>query len=265
MEKIFFYIPVIIFIITSGIYTDIQAREPYALPRKIITSSASSPSTPTVNSRIKNEDFPELINKPRILMELHTFRIVLKDEFKFGTIWKKAELEKYLGKPLKGRMLPSMDDKSILTVENLLIKNPDKMLDFFSSFGDAKLLYKKRWSQIPGEQSSQSFQSVIPYTVSFKSPSSTTYTQSTVKTGMNFNLTVSGLQISGDSPAADIIYEIKLKDAYKTKDGLFAVNDIDAVDITSVPLSHTLIQSSIFNNGNVCIEYIFLITPRKIR
>jgi len=253
-------------VILSLVPLTLFGSEPVLLPRK-----NDAPSTIT---KALMENLPpgtvSLEEKPKLLNEILVFKIGLEKQYPFGVEWDKNRLEKILGKPLRGQYLPSLKDGNMIDVENLFIKDLGKIVDYFTRFGDTKLLYSQTWSQALGEQITREYHTVLPYITTFGGTGSGSspakpYAQSSVKVGMTVNFTISGLQISGDEPSADITFEIDLKDAYKTKDDLFAINNIISVDSTTLPLDHTLIQTNIFHQENVRNEYIFLITSRKMR
>lgn len=210
-----------------------------------------------------------LASSSQLLLEMIAIKIEIKKEFVFGLPWEKTRLEEALGKPLRGRFQRSTRGGDLLDVETLVIEDPAKIMNYLSRFGEATLLYMQTWSQNMGEQVSRDYQTVIPYVTRFNTPQDdptpAAFTQSSVKVGMTSLVTVSGMQLSSDEPSCDVVMEITMKDAYKTPDNLYAVNTIVSADATTIPLSHTLIQSNLFIQGNIRNQYLFLLTPRKMR
>lgn len=258
-NKIVCMIIIVISILLLNIY-----GEPRPLPR-----ANSEKTTPTLSEKSDSDEtsMADFNEKPQILMDLMAVKVEIKKEYTFGVEWDKPLLEKYLGKPLKGEVEPSLRNPEKLDVKTLLVKDPEKLMKYLSEFGEPSLIYLQTWSQNLGEQITRQYQSVIPFVTRFGSEeeASQAYTQSTIKIGMTSNVTLSGLQLSGNEPNADIMMEIELKDAYKTPDNLYATNEIISADYTTVPLSQTLIQTNLFVQGDSRIEYIFLLTPRKIK
>ena len=156
-----------------------------------------------------------------------------------------------------------------LEIDSLVIKDRDKLVDYLSQYGTPHILYRQRWTQSLGEQVSREHSTVEPYIATFKdvkpgrSSGAIPYTQSTIRLGITINLSIQGLQISGDEPSAEITYEIDLKDSYPTRDNLPAIINFISADFVNIPFSHTLFQTHLFRKENVRNEYIFLLTPRK--
>jgi hypothetical protein len=258
----------LIFLLTTLPITLLQgANDGIPLPRKSDVPSSpplASQKTPTPSETAPFREIPEL------QIECLAFRVVMKKDYKFGVEWDKDSLEGILGKPLAGQFQPSSKDKKKLNLETLIIADPEKFLKYLSQFGEAKLLYKQTWSQAIGEHVSRELQSTLPYTTSFASTDSSAsqpqaYTQSSVRAGMTIGVTLSGVQYSSESPSVDIMFEIEMKDAYKTKDNLYALNSIISADSTTIPLSQSLIQSNLFSQGDVSNQYIFILTPRDVK
>jgi len=243
------------------VYTPINAREPSPLPRR---ATALTTETKQLPPSVK---IPE---KPKVLLELAVFKIELKTHYPFGADWNKISLEKYLGKPLHGEFVPSMKDENLLIVDSLLITDLEKIKSYLSAFGKTTLLYRQNWSQELREQVTREIESSHPYITLFEESGNQgktfkTYAQSSVKLGMTITITIEGLQISGDQPSVDATFEINLKDAYKTKDGLIGKSFLITADSTTIPLSYTLIQTNLFKKEDIKNEYVFLLTPRKVK
>jgi len=245
----------------------IHAEEPTILARR---NTSPTSSTLFLGKKGSEPDLSPMIEKPKILLTFYAFRVNLQDKYRLGTEWEKSRLEQMLGQPLRGHFQQSMINPALIEAESLVLSDPEKMMNYLSLFGETKLLYKQVWSQSLGRQITREYNSLTPYITTFNEPNvsqtkqTIPYTQSSVKEGMSINVTVEGLQISGDEPSADISYEINLKDSYKTKEDLLAVNSIVSADSTTIPLDHTLIQTNLFHKEEVNIEYIFLLCPRKV-
>lgn len=245
-----------------------EAAEPTILPRR---NASPTTSTLALLQKGSESDISHLVEKPKVLLTFYAFRVNLQDKYRFGIEWDKSKLEQMLGQPLRGQFQPTLNNPAQLDVESLVLSDPEKMKNYLSLFGETKLLYKQVWSQSLGQQVTREYNSVTPYITTFNEPNisqkkqTTPYTQSSIKAGMSINVTVEGLQISGEDPSADITFEMEMKDSYKTTENLPAVNSILSVDSTTVPLDHTLIQTNLFHKEEAYIEYIFLLTPRKVK
>ena len=246
----------------------IQSAEPTILPRR---NAAPTTSTLTLLKKDSESDIAPMIETPKILLTFYAFKVNLQDKFRFGIEWDKSKLEQALGQPLRGQFQPSMKNPALIEVESLVLADPEKMMSYLSLFGETKLLYKQVWSQSLGRQLTREYNTVTPYITSFSEPNvsqnkqTVPYTQSSIKAGMSINVTVEGLQISGEDPSADMTFEIDLKDPYKTPQDLPAINSILSADSTTIPLDHTLIQTNLFHKEDANIEYIFLLSPRKVK
>ena len=237
------------------------------LPKR--TSGATTP-TLTMQKTPAGTPAASLDQTPQLLMELHAFKVEVEPKYEFGVTWNRNKLEKILGKPLRGYFMPSLLDDNQLEVQTLVLPDVKNMLEYLSEFGKVKILYSQTWTQPLGEQITREYKSVLPYITKFDAaPSeqgkSTPYSQTSVQVGMTVNITLNGLQISGEEPSADVIIEVDLKDAYKTDDNLYAVNSIISGDSATIPIKHTLIQTNLFYHEKVRNEYIFLLTPRKMK
>lgn len=243
----------------------VAAQDGVPLPRRTETPPASinaSDASTTEPAALK--DIPDL------LMECLAFKIAVNKTNRFGVEWDKDKLEALLGKPLAGQFQPKESGSQKLDVETLILKDPEKFLQYLSRFGEARLIYKQTWSQGIGEQVNREYQTIMPYTTSFgatdgSATSQQTYTQSSVLGGIKLAVTLNGIQLSGDFPTVDFTYEIELKDSYKTKDNLYAVNRIISADTTTVPVSHSVIQTNLFSQDEVLNQYIFVVTPRSMK
>jgi len=268
MKKKYDLTAFLIFLLTNLTITLLHgANDGISLPRKSDVPSSPSLASRNIPTPSETAAFREI---PELQIECLAFRVAMKKDYKFGVDWDKDSLEEILGKPLTGQFQPSSQDKKKLNLETLVITDPEKFLKYLSRFGEAKLLYKQTWSQAIGEQVSRELQSMLPYTISFASSESSpsqpqAYTQSSVRAGMTISVTLSGVQYSSENPSVDIMFEIEMKDAYKTKDNLYALNSIISADSTTIPLSQSLIQSNLFNQGDVSNQYIFILTPRDVK
>ncbi len=243
------------------------AQEGVPLPRR-------SDMTPpiTVNSAVDalTSEPAALKDIPDLLMECLAFKVAVNKSHRFGVEWEKDKLEAALGKPLAGQFRLKEAGSQKLDVETLILKDPDKFLQYLSRFGEARLIYKQMWSQSIGEQVNREYQTIMPFTTSFGAkegaPSSQqTYTQSSVLGGIKLALTLNGIQLSDEFPIVDFTYEIEMKDSYKTKDNLYAVNRIISADTTTVPVSHSVIQTKLFSHDEILNQYIFVVTPRSMK
>jgi len=245
----------------------IDAAEPTILPRR---NASPTTSTLALLKQGSESGISPLVETPRLLLTFYAFRVNLQDKYRFGIEWDKSKLEQMLGQPLRGQFQPTLKNPAQIEVESLVLSDPEKMMNYLSLFGETKLLYKQVWSQSLGQQITREYNSVTPYITTFNEPNVSQkkqpipYTQSSIKAGMSINVTVEGLQISGEEPSADMTFEINLKDSYKTKEDLPAVNSIISADSTTIPLDHTLIQTNLFHKEEANIEYIFLLCPRKV-
>jgi hypothetical protein len=253
----------LILFLLNPLFFTLKAEEAVPLPR--YRASEASPSSVTTDT------LSQIDEKPKLHMDFLALKVSVKERYEYGVEWDKNKLEEFLGKPLQGRFIPSLEDPLKLDIESLMIKDRDKIVEYLSQYGTIQILYHERWTQSLGEQISREHSTVEPYIATFRNIKSkdgsgaVPYTQSTIRLGITLNLMIQGLQISGDEPCAEIIYEIDLKDSYKTADDIPALVNFISADSINIPFSHTLIQSHLFFKDDVRTEYIFLLTPRKLK
>lgn len=252
-----------IILILSLVNLNLLAEEAVSLPRYSALRISPSPVTTDTLSQIDE--------KPKLHMDFLALKVELKEQYEYGVEWEKNTLEEFLGKPLQGRFIPSLKDPLKLEIDSLMIKDRDKLVEYLSQFGTPRILYRQRWTQSLGEQVSREHSTVEPYIATFKeakvrnTSGAIPYTQSTIRSGITMNLTIQGLQISGDEPSAEITYEIDLKDSYQTRDNLPATINFISADSVNIPFSYTLFQTHLFRKEDVRNEYIFLLTPRQLK
>ncbi|MBN1902567.1 hypothetical protein JW926_14675 [Candidatus Sumerlaeota bacterium] len=257
-----FLLPLILFLTTFFHYVS-EAEEPVSLPRMKSLRTYSSP--PTTYTLLQIDE------KPEIYIDFLALAVSLEKKYEYGVEWNRKKLEEYLGIPLEGRFMPSLHNPMTLDIQSFMIKDRDKIVAYLSQYGTVQILYRERWSQSIGEQISKEHSTVEPYLITFKdaktgkaSPAGA-YAHSTVRLGITLNLTIQGLQISGDEPSAEITYEIDLRDSYRTADDLQALIHFISADSVNTPFSHTIIQSHLYVKEDVRKEYIFLLTPRNLK
>ena len=266
-RKILFVLTVILLLTLAPGFA--QENGPPPMP----TRNRDQKTTPpvTVQNLDELKSLISLDEEASILIELYAFKVELDRKHQLGIDWNKNELGAVIGKPVKGEYTRGLKKPENLIIETLVISDYEDFMKYLEQFGNVNLIYSQVWSQTLGEQSSRRHDSVIPYKISFPKQTGTgeyfsdTYARSNVRVGMTTYVSLSGLQFSGNSPSVDITFEIELRDAYKTKDNLFAVHTVNSADVTTIPISQTLIQTSLVNHGDSTEEYLFLITPRIVK